>query len=192
MKITLLTILFCLSLSTSAQVFAKTHYNFNGFNTTFNKLKAGSFNGYADGMMQFEYINGNKLIATFSKDSAQLIIKPDTLEIYDISTKHYSVKTKEIQIDYLTYSAANDIRLTIGSNMYILSLIDGACMLAIDGLDYEYIPDGDKELLILHFSDKVFLYPAAQCNGPCGYSLKEPYPAIYISKGSTLIFYIKK
>ena len=192
MKIALVSIFLYISFYSSAQVFPKYHYNPKGFNTIFMGFKKGCFNGHADGMLQFEYINGDKFIATFSQDSAQLYIEPDTLEIYDVSSKHYSVKTRQIQIDYATYSKANAIRLTIGNEIYILSIIDGACWGAIDGLDYEYISDGNKEILIIHFSDKVFLYPVAQFYGLSHYSLKEPSPAIYILKGSTLIFHINK
>ena len=76
-----------------------------------------------------------------------------------MSSKYYSVKTKNIQIEYTTDSKANSIRLTIGSEMYILSIIDGACLGTIDGLDWEYVPDGEGELLLIHSTEKVWLYP---------------------------------
>jgi len=156
--------------------------NFIDFNSSFQKLAKGKFKGFADGLLQFENIDGKILSVSFSKDSAYLDIVADKNDVYDVSSKNYSVKTGDTQIKYSTYFRANALFVTIGNNIYTLSLFDGSCSGVIKGLDYEYIPNGEAELLIIHFSDKVGL-----CATNCYTS-----PVFFVLKGSTLIFHIKK
>jgi hypothetical protein len=179
MRALLFTILICIFYDISAQTDI---YKYGkGFNSYFNNLKTGHFSGYVDGFLQLERYSGTKVLTSFTKDSAQLKIIRDSLEIYDVSTKHYIAKNSEIQIDYSTYSASNALVITEDNLKYKLNLISGACMLVITGLDYEYVMDGEYELLIIHFSDRVGLTVAGAI-----------IPDIYVQKGSTLIFHIKK
>jgi hypothetical protein len=181
MKFTLFAFLICISVCTPAQP-PKTINNDKGFNSCFQKIEKGYFFGYADGLMQFEYNDGTKFLASFSKDSAHLDIVPDPYNVYDVSTKKYIVKNNDIQLEYYTYGGSNALIITKGSNKYTLSLISGACILVINGLDYKYILNGGTELLIIHFSDRIGLYATE------GYTS----PEFYVLKGSTLIFHIKK
>jgi len=179
MKALLFTILICIFFDISAQ---NDIYKYGkGFNSYFNNLKTGHFSGYVDGFLQLERYSGKRVLTSFTKDSAQLNIIRDSLEIYDVSTKHYIAKNSEMQIDYSTYSASNALVITEDNLKYKLNLISGACMLVITGLDYEYVMDGEYELLIIHFSDRVGLTVAGAI-----------IPDIYVQKGSTLIFHIKK
>ena len=188
MKTTLFSILISYSIYTSAQVSPKYHYNLKGFNTCFQNTKKGYFNGDASGMMQFEFKDSIKFLTSFSKDSAHLNILPDPYEIYDISTKVYSViLNNNILVEYRTYSKANAFLISVKGYVYKLDLIDGACFAVIDGLDYEYVQDEDRELLIIHFTDKVGLYEQKNYAGAQFY-----IPNLFVLKGSTLIFNIKK
>jgi hypothetical protein len=186
MKITLFLILFFICICISAQ---PPRYNINAkkFDSIFQNLDSANLRGYAEGLIQFEYSDGTKLSTSFSKDSAYLQINHDPFEIYDVSTKNYIIWNNEIIIRYSTYNLANAFFITIGGRNFKFSLIDGACMGVIGGLDYEYLLTGDRELLKLHFSDKVGLYAEK------GYPSKEAYvPELFILKGSTLIFSVKK
>lgn len=180
MKITLVTYFLCIVFNISAQT--NWHIRGKGFNSCFQKLEKGYFSGYANGLLQFECNDGTKFLASFSKDSAQLNILPDPNKVYDVSSKNYNVKNKDVQIEYSTYNLANALSITIGSNKYALSLFDGACWDVINGLEYEYVLNGERELLIIHFSDRVKLSDL-KCDTP---------QVFYIQKGSTLIFNIKK
>lgn len=187
MKIPLFSILLCISIYASGQVIPKYNYNTKNFDTYFRNIKKGNFRGFANGLMQFEYKDSIKFIASFSKDSAQLNFEPDLNEIYDVSYKQYFVRTNDVRIEYRTYSKANAFFITTRNKTFSISIIDGACMGVIAGLDYEYVPDGDKELLIIHFSDNVGLYEDKHYYSPESY-----FPVLFVLKGSTLIFNITK
>lgn len=180
MKCTLFPFLFCIVFPISAQ--NNWHIKGQGFNSCFQMLENGSFRGYVDGLMQFKYIDGRISLASFSKDSSQLIIVPDSNKVYDVSFKNYYAKNNDIQIEYNTYNLANAISITIDGKKYTLSLFDGACRDVINGLKYDYILNGETELLIIHFSDIVKLSDL-EGNTP---------QVLYILKGSTLIFTIFK
>src|SRR5690606_27247389 len=118
----------------------------------------------------------------FSNKPAYLNLIPDINEIYDVSFKNYTIETDSIKIEYGTYAYANAIALTYNGFKYELNLFDGACIYVINGLEYNYYEQDEYELLILNFSDNVGLH-----SGRC---LTEPF--IFIGKGSTLVFKIKK
>ena len=180
MKIYLFIAAICISVCSSAQ--SKWYKDGQGFKSCFQKLEKGNFDGSIVGILQFEYQNGDKLTSTFSNDTAQLTIVPDPNSIYDISFKNYMAKTNNLQLLYRTYGYANALEMTIGGKTYYLSLIDGACLGVINGLDYEYVSNNKTELLIVHFSNDIGL-----CATKC-YTV----PELFIKKGSTLIFTIKK
>ena len=157
--------------------------NGEGFKSEFQGLKTGNFKGYISGILRLDYKNGEKTISSFSADSAFLDIIQDTNNIYDVSFKNYSAKNKELLLLYRTYGMANEIMITIENNEYYLSLIDGGCDLVIKGLGYEYVLTNDNyELLILHFESDVGLCSTKYYSSP----------ELFIKKGSTLIFWIKK
>jgi hypothetical protein len=176
------TILICASFYVSGQKEIRLSEDDFRFNSYFQKLAKGNFEGYANGLLQLEYDNGKTFSVAFSKDTVQLDVKPDLNEIYDVSSKNYLVKNKDIRIEYTTYHWSNAITIILGSKKYKLSSIDGTCEGIINGLDYQYIPIGDKELLIINFSDKVGLRSTK------GYTL----PDLFIKEGSTLLLYVKK
>jgi len=83
MRALLFTILICIFYDISAQT---DFYKYGkGFNSCFNNLKTGHFSGYVDGFLQLERYSGKRVLTSFTKDSAQLNIIRDSLEIYDVS-----------------------------------------------------------------------------------------------------------
>jgi hypothetical protein len=180
MRITLLAIFLCIFLDLSGQ--SEKWTTGKGFNSSFQKMTNGHFDGFVDGIIQFIYNDGSKSTVSFSHDSASLDIVPDKFKIYDVSYKNYKLKTSGLQIDYKTYNASNALFLTTPRKKYKLNFIDGVCMQVIKGLDYDYILKDNEEILILHFSSDVNMddTPAEQDN------------AFYVSKGSTLIIHIKR
>lgn len=157
--------------------------NGEGFKSEFQGLKTGNFKGYISGILWLDHKNEKNTIHSLSADSAFLDIIQDPNNIYDVSFKNYSAKNKELLLLYRTYGMANEIMITIEDNDYYLSLIDGGCDLVIKGLVYEYIvSNDDSELLILHFESDVGLCSTKYYSSP----------ELFIKKGSTLIFRIKK
>jgi hypothetical protein len=134
------------------------------------------------GILEFETKGKDRFSTSFSKDSAFLDIVPDLNEIYDVSFKNYTTKNSSIKLLYKTYAYANELVITIDKQDYQLSLIDGACIGNIKGMEYEYITTTEKEFLIITFSENVGL-----CATRC-YTI----PELYILKGSTLVFSIKE
>ena len=91
-------------------------------------------------------------------------------------------KESDFELEYTTYNKANSISVSTKTGDYHLSLIDGACLGVINGLEYEYCDMEKKELLILNFTRDVGL-----CRTTC-YNT----PVFFIQKGSTIIFHIFK
>ena len=171
-----LLICFCLSAQD------KHYVDGSGFNSFFQKQKEGTFKGSTSGLLRFKHLNGDVSIAAFSKTDTKLELVPDTNEIYDVSYKKYMTHNSKVNIEYVTYNDANSLKLKIKDQTFQISLIDGACLGIIRGLEYEYVSADEKELLILHFSEDVGL-----CSSDC-YTT----PNFFILKGSTLIFKILK
>ena len=71
---------------------------------------------------------------------AKLEIEKDEDEVYDLSYKKYTGKTTsgKTTIKYETYAFANSFGIELNGEYYDLSLIDGACDLIINGLEYSY------------------------------------------------------
>ncbi|TKG88763.1 hypothetical protein EYV94_26755 [Puteibacter caeruleilacunae] len=153
-----------------------------GFNSIFQKLKEGKKKGVVTGVLKVKYCDGEVISEVFSESSATLQIKPDANEIYDVSHKTYLTKNDNMKVEYTTYNYANSIKIYTDKEPYHLSLIDGACLGVINGINYQYVQTEDKELLILHFSKDIGLSP-----GKCFTSAE-----CYILKGSILIFCISK
>lgn len=153
-----------------------------GFESFFQKQKEGIHQGSVMGMIEIKASDGNIQSIPFLKDSASLQIVYDKHEIYDVSTKIYSIKKKNMLIEYKTYARANSFKIELFNNTYRLNIIDGACSGMINGLDYEYINNNNFELLILHFEKEVGLSSTGNYNDP----------DFHILKGSTLLFKIYK
>jgi hypothetical protein len=190
MKTTFISVLLCMSFCLQAQF--QSLNNSKGFSSYFQERAKGTFSGYAEGLLQFEYKDGSKILASFSKDSAQLDIIPDPYTVYDVSSKNYIVESNGVEIKYSTYHHANAFIINTIKGLNGFTLFDGWSMDVIAGLDYEYIQKDHEELLILHFSEKVALVSICTLNSIVAYGMTTSSPEVYVLKGSTLIFHIRK
>ncbi|TKG94388.1 hypothetical protein EYV94_14000 [Puteibacter caeruleilacunae] len=153
-----------------------------GFPSIFQKLKQAEKKGTVSGMIQYKLEEGDSQVAVFTKNEANLNIRPDKNEIYDVSFKEYITENAAVKLKYTTYNYSNAFHITTEQGTFQLSLIDGACLAVIKGIDYEYIETDKEELLVMNFSDDVGL-SQGKCNTK---------PDFFIQKGSTLIFRIQK
>src|ERR1035437_777912 len=156
MKYILSIVLFSISCFVSAQT--SLHKNGHGFNSLFKKNIEGQYHGLVKGMLAFESKTGVKSTFSFSEDSVNLKIVLDPDSVYDVSFKNYILIKEGLHLEYRTYAMANALYINFGGTKYQLSLIDGACDVVINGLEYEYKTSQGKELLILNFTDKVGLF----------------------------------
>jgi hypothetical protein len=82
---------------------------------------------------------------------------------------------------YTTYADANSLDLTIGGDRYGISMIDGACSLEINHLDYDFIRNVENEYLVLTVEKPIRL------DGAEGDSRH-----VVLDRGSVLIFTLEK
>lgn len=181
MKITHIVFLLLISMSIAAQ--EKTVEEGKGFNSVFQKVKSGEFDGNANGYIQIKDKNGKILMSSFIDEKSQLNIVPDKNKIYDVSFKNYIVENSNIKIRYTTYNYANVFKIIIPDGEYQLNLIDGSCEGIIKWLKFEYFETDKMELLILYFVKDVGLFPSKFRRGD---------PVVFVSAGSYLAFHIYK
>ena len=135
------------------------------------------------GVLNIRHVNGDRYSYSFFEDSMSLKVEKDPDQVYDISYKHYAVEKGEIKLDYTTYYNANRLTVTLSNKTYDFNLIDGSCEAVIKGLDYIYLAEEDKELLLIYFSGHVSLM--SEKKGPKAWEL-------FVEKGSVLCFNIKR
>jgi hypothetical protein len=128
-----------------------------GFNSVFQNMLRGNFGGNVSGMLQLKVLDRDTT-CYFLEKPAYLFIKNDPDSVYDVSSKHYAVNFKGGKIRYTTYYWANRLDITIYDTTYILNIIDGACTAVINGLEWAYIADRNKELLFLTFVSDITLF----------------------------------
>ena len=133
----------------------------DGFNSVFQHLVTGKFEGTANGVLFVKKgSNANEIILDFQGGKAELSIQRDEHEIYDVSTKVYQGFTTsgKSSIKYETYAWANAISILINNEWYRLSLIDGACDMAINGIEFLYKAEMSAEYLVLRVSKELTLF----------------------------------
>jgi len=182
MKVLLVLFLSVISISLRAQ-YGPYAEEGKGFNSVFQKLESGSFQGRVSGILNMHHINGDGFTYSFFEDSMSLKVEKDFDYVYDISYKHYAVKKGEMELDYRTYYNAHRLKITIGNKTYDFNLIDGSCEAVMKGLDYTYLAEEDKELLFIYFSQDVALM--SEKKGPTAWEL-------FVEKGSVLCFNITR
>ncbi len=154
-----------------------------GFNSVFQKLKSGSWEGSVKGFIQLKDTCNNIFFSSTIDENAHLENIPDKNEIYDVSFKNYIVDNSNMKIKYTTYNRANVFKISIPNGEYQFNLIDGSCEVVIKGLKYEYFETEKSELLILYFVKDVGLFPSRYIRGA---------PVVFVAEGSTLVFQIIK
>lgn len=132
----------------------------DNFNSVFQHLETGTFQGSSNGLLLVRKNDSpNKSLIDFQGSPAALIIEYDEHQIYDLSTKIYKGQSTsgKTTITYSTYGGANALQITLNKKSYKLSLIDGACIYVIGGLNYHYEAEENTEYLLLTFTKTVTL-----------------------------------
>ena len=131
----------------------------NGFNSVFQNLESGSFSGTVNGVLIVRDSENRQSLLDFQGSYAKLEIEKDEHEVYDVSYKKYTGKTTsgKTEIKYETYAYANSIGIEYNGEYYDLSLIDGACDLVINGLEYSYESEKSAEYLIIRITKEIDL-----------------------------------
>ncbi|PNW26032.1 hypothetical protein [Formosa algae] len=157
----------------------------NGFDSVFQNLESGNFSGTINGILIVKDSKNKESLLDFQGSSAKLDIEKDEHEVYDLSYKKYSGKTTsgKTEIKYETYASANSIGIEISGEYYDLSLIDGACDLVINGLEYSYESEKSAEYLIIRITKEIELMNRYD---------SKIRKAIKILPNSTLVFAINR
>ena len=131
----------------------------NGFDSVFQNLKSGNFSGTINGILIITDLENKESLLDFQGSYAKLEIVEDEDEVYDISYKKYIGKTTsgKTAIKYETYAFANTFGIELNGDWFDLSLIDGACDLIINGLEYSYESEKSTEYLIIRITKKIEL-----------------------------------
>jgi hypothetical protein len=181
----LTTLLFFVSLLCFGQQYSEFAVDGNGFDSVFQNLESGNFSGTVNGILIIENSKNKESLLDFQGSYAKLEIEKDEHEVYDLSYKKYIGKTTsgKTEIKYQTYGSANSFGIEFKGEFYELSLIDGACDLIINGLEYSYESEKSTEYLIIQVTKEI--------------ELKNSYKSkvrksIKVMPNSTLIFAIKR
>ncbi|MGY5353497.1 hypothetical protein [Wenyingzhuangia sp. IMCC45467] len=131
----------------------------NGFDSVFQNLESGNFSGTINGILIVRDSENKESLLDFQGSYAKLEIEKDEDEVYDVSYKKYTGKTTsgKTEIKYETYAYANSIGIEFNGEYYNLSLIDGACDLIINGLEYSYKSEKNAEYLIIRITKEIEL-----------------------------------
>ncbi|WP_165749981.1 hypothetical protein [Cellulophaga sp. Z1A5H] len=131
----------------------------NGFNSIFQNLESGNFEGTINGVLIVKDSDNEQSLLDFQGSYAKLEIEKDEYKVYDVSRKKYTGKTTsgKTKIKYETYAYANSFGIELKGEYYNLNLIDGACDYIINGLEYTYQSEKSAEYLIMRFTKEVKL-----------------------------------
>jgi hypothetical protein len=162
----------------------------------FQKFNHGKFFGTTTGYLRVAK-GQDTLVLDFQASPTTLILIKDIGPAYDNSTKRYLTQTTsgKTTFTYEAYSLANSITIVLGGDHFYLSTIDGACNMPIDGLTFNYNPDGSTEHLTLFVEKPLYLTnvdPALQRKNPGGPPMMRPVNEITILPGSTIILTLHK
>ena len=184
-RIILASLLVFFSLQSFGQQYSEYAIDGNGFDSVFQDLESGNFNGTVNGILIVKGSDDKESLLDFQGSYAKLEIEKDEDEVYDLSYKKYIGKTTsgKTEIKYQTYGSANSFGIEFKGEFYELSLIDGACDLIINGLEYSYKSEKSAEYLIIQVTKEI--------------ELKNSYKSkvrksIIVMPNSTLIFAIKR
>ncbi len=157
-----LLLLTVLAYSQSSSDYAR--YGQEGQGSVFHHMPSGQFAGTVNGVFFIQKANGTEIILDFQGGKAQLDIEYEEEEVYDVSTRTYTGFTTSgrTEIQYANYASANALKITLGDKVYQLNLINGACDMEINHLEYTYKAEKTAEYLILRASQPISLRTYAQ------------------------------
>ncbi len=157
----------------------------NGFDSVFQDLETGKFSGTVNGILIVKNSEKKEFLFDFQGSYTKLEIEKDEHEVYDLSYKKYTGKTTsgKTEIKYQTYGSANSFGIEFKGEFYELSLIDGACDLVINGLEYSYESEKSTEYLIIRITKEIELMNSYK---------SKIRKSIKVLPNSTLIFAIER
>lgn len=168
----------------------------DSFPSVFHNLDSGLFVGSANGLAIVKREDSNReLLLDFQAGPATLFLEFDEYDIYDVSTKRYEGRTTSGRsgFRYQTYATANAIGIELNGEWFELSLIDGACDMAINGIDFLYKAEPEAEYLVLQISRELTLTNWETLrdhrSDPNRASFRK---TIRLMPGSTMVFAIKR
>ena len=168
----------------------------NRARSIFQQVDHGQFFGTTTGYLQVA--NGkDTLLLDFQESKTTLSLIKDKGAAYDNSTKKYSTQTTsgKTALAYEAYSLANSILIVLNGKHYLISTIDGACDMPINGLKFNYCHEGNTEYLTLFVEKPLQLTSVDYLlnSGKIDYQdAKKIAKKITILAGSTLILTMKK
>lgn len=129
------------------------------FNSVFQNLESGKFNGTVNGLIILKKNDSTKVLLDFQGSKARLEIIIDSNAVYDASTKTYIGYTTSglTEVKYETYAHANGIGIKLDDTWYELTAIDGACFSTINGLKFTYEQEPTIEYLVLTVDKEIEL-----------------------------------
>ena len=162
----------------------------------FQKFNHGKFYGTTTGHLRVAR-GQDTLALDFKATATTLEFIKDDGPAYDNSTKKYSTKTTngKTSLTYAVYALANSIMLVLEGDHYYISTIDGACDMPIDGLAFNYRPEGNTEYLTLFVEKLLYLTdidPTLQRKNPGGPPMMRPVRILTIVPGSTVILTVRR
>lgn len=158
-RILIITFLIFACLQCFGQEYSSHAIDGNGFDSVFQNMESGNFSGTTNGVLIVRDSENKESLLDFQGSYAKLEIENDEDEVYDVSYKKYTGKTTsgKTEIKYETYAYANSIGIELKGEYYDLSLIDGACDLVINGLEYSYESENSAEYLIIRITKEIEL-----------------------------------
>ena len=137
----------------------QTVINNKAFNSVFSKVKTGTFNGTANGVLFIRNTELQEVILDFQGSKARLNIEAELEEVYDVSTKRYRASTTsgKTSIEYNTYNYGNELIIKLSKDTFQVGLLDGASDAVIDGVKYFYKAEKETEYLILKIEKVLIL-----------------------------------
>jgi hypothetical protein len=144
----------------SAPIFSQEYGEFRigkEFNSIFQNLESGEFNGTVNGVLFIKLNDKNDLILDFQAGRADLKIVPDSNKVYDVSTKLYEgfTTSKRTKVSYSTYAGANQMTIQLPSGNFTAGSHDGASDMVINGIKYQYKAEQKSEYLSVIFNKDV-------------------------------------
>ncbi|MEI6899923.1 MAG: hypothetical protein WCL00_08595 [Bacteroidota bacterium] len=117
----------------------------------FHGVDHGKYFGTTTGYIQV-VVGKDTLVLDFQSSKTILEIIRDTNEIYDNSTKKYSIWTTngKTVFTYEIYALANIFTIILKGEKYNIGTIDGACDMPIPGLTFNYCHHWNSEYLTLY------------------------------------------
>lgn len=129
------------------------------FNSVFSDVKSGTYTGTANGILFFKNSHNKDVILDFQGSALTLQLEEDKEEVYDVSWKKYIAYTTsgKTKIVYETYATANSLSIEYQGQVFEVGTIDGACDMAIDGLEWKYLNEKNAEYLVLTITKELYL-----------------------------------